>query len=96
MSALTISFDIPPDILASLRIGAYDLGRKIRLMSAIAFFKEKRLSLGKAAQLADMNRLDFMDIMSENGVVIFDYDESALQSDLNGIDHLGNETDDHL
>jgi predicted HTH domain antitoxin len=44
--------------------------------------------LGKAAELAGMNRLDFMDILSQKGIVIFDYDESDLNTELSGITQL--------
>ena len=35
-----------------------------------------------------MKRLDFMDILSQNGIVIFDYDESELDTELSGIAQL--------
>jgi len=88
MKTETISFEIPQDLLASLKIGAADLGREVRLLAAIAYFREKKLSLGKAAQLAGLNRLAFMDVLSQKGVVIFDYDESVLKSELRGIAQL--------
>ncbi|PSN13701.1 hypothetical protein C7271_22310 [filamentous cyanobacterium CCP5] len=81
----SITFEISSDLLAALKLGATDLGRNIRLMAAISYFQEKKLSLGKAAQLADMNRLDFMDILAKRGIVIFDYDESMLESELAGV-----------
>jgi predicted HTH domain antitoxin len=95
MATSTISFEIPQDVLASLKTGPIDLAKNIRLVSAIAYFQEKKLSLGKAAQLAGMNRLAFMDVLAQRGIVLFDYDESMLQSDLKGITQLGAETDDH-
>jgi len=64
------------------------LKNPIRLRAAIAYFQEKRLSLGKAAELAGINRLEFMDILASKGIVIFDYDESELEVELRGIAHL--------
>lgn len=84
----TVSFEIPQDLLASLKVGAETLGQQIRLLAAIAYFQEKKLSLGKAAQLAGVNRLAFMDILAEQGVVIFDYDETELTVELDGIKQL--------
>ncbi len=60
------------------------------LLAAIAYFQEKKLSLGKAAQLAGLNRLEFMDILSDRGITIFDYDKSVLTSELNGIPEFPN------
>jgi predicted HTH domain antitoxin len=84
----TISFEVPQDLLASLKVGAKTLGQQIRLLAALAYFQEKKLSLGKAAQLAGMNRLAFMDILAEQGLVIFDYDETELTVELEGIKQL--------
>ncbi len=84
----TISFEVPQDLLASLKVGAKTLGQQIRMLAAVAYFQEKKLSLGKAAQLAGMNRLAFMDILAEQGLVIFDYDETELTVELEGIKQL--------
>ena len=85
MTPETITFEVPSDLLAALKTGAGDLGRNIRLMAAIAYFQEKKLSLGKAAQLAGMNRLTFMDVLAERGIVVFDYDESMVARELEGV-----------
>ena len=84
-----ISFEVSQDLLASLKLGSAALAQNVRLLAAIAYFRDKKLSLGKAAQLAGLNRLLFMDLLTKEGIVIFDYDESMLASDLEGIRHLG-------
>jgi len=86
MNNETVSFEIPQAVLALLKVGRMELTRNIRLLAAIAYFREKKLSLGKAAELAGMGRLDFMDVLSDKGIVVFDYDESMLASELDGID----------
>jgi predicted HTH domain antitoxin len=96
MTTETVSFEVSQDLLASLKVGPAELGRNIRLLAAIDYFQEKKLSLGKAAQLAGMNRLAFMDVLAEKGIVIFDYDESMLASELNGVAQLGMNERDHL
>ena len=95
MNTETISFEVPQDLLASMKVGSVELGQSIRLLAAIAYFQEKKLSLGKAAQLAGINRLAFMDILSQRGIVIFDYDESILASELIGVVQLGLNQHDH-
>ncbi|MGK7876516.1 MAG: UPF0175 family protein [Xenococcaceae cyanobacterium] len=88
MSTETITLEVSQDILAALKMGAHDLAQNIRLLAAIAFYQEKKLSLGKAAELAGMNRLTFMDLLSAKGILVFDYDESALTTELAGIAQL--------
>lgn len=81
-------FNVPVDILASLKIGAEGLESEMRRSLAVQYYKDKRLSLGKAARLAEMNRLDFMDYLASQGSVVFDYDESELKEELKGIETL--------
>lgn len=85
MSTETITLEVSQDMLAALKMGATDLGERIRLLAAISFFQEKQLSFGKAAELASLNRLTFMDVLTQRGIVVFDYDESTLETDLAGI-----------
>lgn len=84
----TIEMEVPSDVLAALKIGRQDFSHYMRLAAAIAYFQEKKLSLGKAAQLAGYNRLDFLDILAQRGLVVFDYDESFVDAELQGVAHL--------
>ncbi|MEO0378326.1 MAG: UPF0175 family protein [Cyanobacteria bacterium P01_A01_bin.17] len=88
MNNETITLEVSQDVLAALKMGANDLGEQLRLLAAISFFQNKQLSLGKAAELAGLNRLAFIDLLAQKGIVAFDYDESALQTDLAGIAEL--------
>ena len=83
-----VTFNVPVDILASLKIGTGGLEADMRRLLAVQYYKNKRLSLGKSAKLAGMNRLDFMDYLAAEGCVVFDYDESALKEELKGIETL--------
>lgn len=84
----TIQLEVSQDILAALKIGINDFAQYVRLVTAISCFQDKKLSLGKAAQLAGYNRLDFLDLLAEKGMVIFDYDNSFVDSELQGVAHL--------
>lgn len=81
----TISFQVSQDLLAALKFGSNQLVESMRLLAAIAYFQDKKLSVGKAAELARVNRIEFMDILGKEGIVIFDYDESELETEVSGI-----------
>ena len=83
-----ITFNVPEDVLASLKVGVKGLELDMRRFLALQYFKKKRLSMGKAAKLAGMNRFDFMDFLVSEGVVLFDYDESAVEEELGGVKRL--------
>jgi predicted HTH domain antitoxin len=84
----TIHMEISQDILAALKVGIQDFTQYVQLATAVACFQEKKLSLGKAAQLAGYNRLDFLDVLAERGIVAFDYDASFVDSELEGVAQL--------
>jgi predicted HTH domain antitoxin len=67
-----ISLEVPDDLLLTLREQPGEFAQELRVISAIHYLREKRLSLGQAALLAGMNRLDFLDLLSARGVVAFD------------------------
>ncbi len=83
-----IMFNVPEDVLASLKVGVKGLELDMRRFLALQYFKKRRLSMGKAAKLANMNRFDFMDFLASEGVVLFDYDESAVEEELGGVKRL--------
>ena len=67
-----VSIDIPEDLLSALREQPAELSQEIRLLAALHYFKEKRLSLGQAARFAGLNRLAFLDALNARGVPAFD------------------------
>lgn len=93
MNPETIFFEISQDLLAALKLGREQLKEEMRLLAAIAYFQGKKLSLGKAAELAGINRLEFMDILLQKGITLFDYDETKLETELRGISQLRGEND---
>ena len=66
-----VSFEIPDDLLLTLREQPAELSQEMRLVTAIHYLREKRLSLGQAARFAGVNRLEFLDILASRGVPAF-------------------------
>jgi predicted HTH domain antitoxin len=67
-----VSIEIPDDLLLVLRERPGEVIQEIRLAAAVHYLHEKRLSLGQAARLAGMNRLDFLDSLAARGIPAFD------------------------
>jgi predicted HTH domain antitoxin len=67
-----VLLDIPDDLLLTLREQPGEFAQAARLAAAIYYLREKRLSLGQAARLAGMTRLDFLDILAAHGMPAFD------------------------
>lgn len=78
-----IKFNISNELLLSLNESVDELSRDVRLFSAMHLFKLHKLSIGKAAELAGINKYEFMLKLSENNIPVVDYDPSELDTELN-------------
>lgn len=58
------------------------LKRGLNLDLAIKLYDEDVLSLGRAAELAGMNRIDFMNLLGEMGIPVVRYSPEELQQEL--------------
>ena len=67
-----ISIDIADDLLLALREHPQEVAHEMRVVTAVHYFQNRRLSLGQAARLAGMPRLDFLDILTAHGIAAFD------------------------
>src|SRR5215831_15215125 len=67
-----VLLDLPDDLLLALREQPEEILHEVRLIAAIHYLQAKRLSLGQAAQLAGVFRLDFLDLLAARGIPAFD------------------------
>lgn len=79
-----MSVIIPDDILTAAKMSEAEL----KLEIAILLFKEKKLSTGKARQLAEMNLLEFRGELAKRGICV-NYDVEDFQEDLKNLRELG-------
>lgn len=70
MNTQTINIDFPDDILLALNETESDLKKRIKIYLAIRLFKLQKVTIGKAAQIAGVSRLEFDTILSENEIPI--------------------------
>ena len=67
-----VLLDLPDDLLLALREQPEEVLHEVRLLAAIHYLHAKRLSLGQAARLAGVSRLDFLDLLAARGIPAFD------------------------
>ncbi len=60
-----------------------------RKLLALKCFREKILSLGKAAELSGLSKWQFIDFLSDNNVPVFDYDQEELAREFEVAERLG-------
>lgn len=82
MGMTKINFEIPEDILYSLNENMTEFIAQMRLFTALQLIKTHKLSLGKAAELAGMNKDLFIIEMDRHEIPLIDYDASELKQEL--------------
>lgn len=86
MTMQSISIDLPSDILLTINDNVLELKKEIKIAFAIRLFQLQKISIGKAAQIASMSRLDFETLLSENEINIAYSTISTVNNDANKLD----------
>lgn len=76
-----IILEIPEEILISLKETPTELSRDIRMLAAVKLYEMGKLSSGRAAQLAGIPRVSFLQSLSRYGVSMFDLTQEELKQD---------------
>lgn len=73
----------PEEILLTLRKNEDDFIIDLKRSAAVKYYKEKKLSIGQCALLAEMSEESFIKYLSKEGVSIFNYEsENELLEDI--------------
>ena len=59
MNIQTVSINLPSDILLTLNQTEQELETQIKLSLAIRLYEQQRVTIGKAAQIAQLSRYEF-------------------------------------
>ena len=78
----TLSIPYSDDLLVSSGLSKERLERELRFLLAVKLFELKRLSVGKAAQLCGMGKLDFMDELGRMGIAVINLDDEQIRDEL--------------
>ena len=82
---LSITLDVPSELSTPLSISGYNrekLTEETKQVLAISLFERNILSLGQAAKLAELHLWDFIQILSQRGIPIAEYDDEEIQEEL--------------
>ena len=77
MQSLTI--EIPADVLLSTGQSREEFIKEAKMLLAAKLFELGRLSSGKAAQLCNLGRVEFLFMMGRMGIPVADLDEDEMQ-----------------
>lgn len=75
---INISFPVNKGILTSLKETKAEFTQDVLFLSALLFYRKRKLSLGKAAELAGFSKIDFIEKLQQEKEYIFDYSENEM------------------
>ena len=81
MKTVTLpQIEVDNTILLSLKNSADELAHNMKIYTAIMLYQKKKLSLGKAAQLIGIDRLEFIELLKKEDIPVFNYSNKEIDS----------------
>lgn len=77
-----IQIELPEEIFLSLKETPEGLSRLIRMAAAAKLYELGKLSSGRAADLAGLPRISFLQALAQYGIPLFDLTEEELAQDM--------------
>ena len=78
----TITVELPEQVQQALNRTPGEMGRDVRLYSALMLYQLGKLSSGMAAQMAGISRVEFLNLCGEYGISVFQYTPEELAAEL--------------
>ena len=88
MDTMTVSLDFPRDLLGALDVSPANVETRLRELIALGLFREGRISSGKGAELLVVSKMDFIRLLSRNGISYFTETPDELQSDIAALENI--------
>ncbi len=78
----TVQIELPEEVLLSLKETPDELSREIRIAAAAKLYELGKLSSGRAAELAGLSRVGFLQILGRYRVSIFNITIEDIKQDM--------------
>ncbi|MBN2893113.1 MAG: UPF0175 family protein [Bacteroidales bacterium] len=82
MNFQQITIDLPEEILLTINETEEELKNEMKILLAVRLFKQNKITIGKASQIADLSRLEFENILSEYEIPISNLSIDDIKEDL--------------
>ena len=73
---------MPDSFDYGIKLTGFELDYHLRLMAALKMFELGKISSGRAAQLAGMSRVDFLDTCGRYRISLFNYSDSDAEQEI--------------
>ncbi len=78
----SVQVELPESVLAALRKAPHEVGPEMRIAAAIHWYQQSLISMERAAEVAGMNRTEFLAELSRRRVDVFVVDDEDLAREL--------------
>jgi predicted HTH domain antitoxin len=80
----TIEVMLPEDVFSALRKDPQEVARDVRVAATVEWYAEGLVSQGKAAELAGLRRVEFLDELAKRKVPVIQMTVEELKAELAG------------
>ena len=77
-----ITIELPSDILLTLNENEKELKQDIKTSLALWLYQLEKLTIGKAAQIAGLSRLEFDSVLVKNGINVSNLTDEDVLDDI--------------
>jgi len=85
MSTRTLTIPYPDDLPLSSGQSADEFEREMRFLLAAKLYELGRVSSGRAADIAGVSRVEFLQNLGQYRISIFNYSPGELEEELSGV-----------
>lgn len=79
-----LAIEVPESAFSALRLSPTEFAKEMRIAAAVQWYGERRLSQGKAAEVAGISRADFIDELRRRHVSAIQLTADELDAELAG------------
>ena len=80
----TVTIDLPDTAFSALRLAPNEFAKEMRIAAAVQWYAQQKISQGKAAEIAGLNRVEFLEELYRRKVPAIQVTLEELKKEIDG------------